>query len=181
MSTTAAACTQPGCTGSILDGYCDVCGSPPSLPPPLPPSGTPPARPSATPPARAGSTGTSAAGVGDAPSTASRASNRLASTALGSARAGHGGTGVTRRVGTSSTRLRGPRLGAGLTTVPAIPAVDAAKAILKDPRVPEDKRVCPSCGAAVGRSRDGQPGRTEGFCWQCRNPFSFTPKLHAGD
>ncbi len=26
MSTTA--CAQPGCTGSILDGYCDVCGSP---------------------------------------------------------------------------------------------------------------------------------------------------------
>ena len=22
------ACTQPGCTGNILDGYCDVCGSP---------------------------------------------------------------------------------------------------------------------------------------------------------
>ena len=21
-------CAQPGCTGSILDGYCDVCGSP---------------------------------------------------------------------------------------------------------------------------------------------------------
>ena len=24
----ATACTQPGCTGAILDGYCDVCGSP---------------------------------------------------------------------------------------------------------------------------------------------------------
>ena len=23
-----AACTQPGCTGTIVDGYCDVCGSP---------------------------------------------------------------------------------------------------------------------------------------------------------
>src|SRR5512132_4470479 len=22
------ACTQPGCTGIIVDGYCDVCGSP---------------------------------------------------------------------------------------------------------------------------------------------------------
>ena len=133
-------------------------------------------------PARAGSVATSAAGVGDAPSTVSRASNRLASTALGSARAGR------RRHAASPagsapprTRLRGARLGAGLTTVPAIPAVDAAKAILKDPQVPEDKRVCPSCGAAVGRSRDGQPGRTEGFCPQCRNPFSFTPKLQAGD
>jgi serine/threonine-protein kinase PknG len=33
----------------------------------------------------------------------------------------------------------------------------------------------------VGRSRDGQPGRTEGFCPNCRSPFSFTPKLKAGD
>ena len=22
------ACTQPACTGTIVDGYCDVCGSP---------------------------------------------------------------------------------------------------------------------------------------------------------
>jgi len=33
----------------------------------------------------------------------------------------------------------------------------------------------------VGRARDGQPGRTEGFCPKCRNPFSFNPKLRAGD
>ncbi len=26
------ACTQPGCTGNILDGYCDVCGSPAAAP-----------------------------------------------------------------------------------------------------------------------------------------------------
>ena len=26
------ACTRPGCTGTIVDGYCDVCGSPPSAP-----------------------------------------------------------------------------------------------------------------------------------------------------
>ena len=25
---TTTACAQPGCTGAILDGYCDVCGSP---------------------------------------------------------------------------------------------------------------------------------------------------------
>ena len=74
-----------------------------------------------------------------------------------------------------STRLRGARLGAGLTTIPAVPAIDAAKAILDEPEVPEDKRFCPSCGAPVGRVRDGQPGRTEGFCAKCRNPFSFTP------
>ena len=25
---TTIACTQPGCSGTIMDGYCDVCGSP---------------------------------------------------------------------------------------------------------------------------------------------------------
>jgi hypothetical protein len=24
------ACTEPGCTGAIVDGYCDICGSPPA-------------------------------------------------------------------------------------------------------------------------------------------------------
>ena len=157
---TTTTCTQPGCTGTILDGYCDVCWSPAG----------------AAPPAVAG---VSSAGVDSTPSTVSRASSRLASAPLGSARTA-GATKVTRRTGTSSVRLRTARLGAGLTTVPPQPAIDAATALMVDPQVPEDKRVCPSCGAAVGRSRQGQPGRTEGFCPQCRNPFSFTPKLTPG-
>jgi serine/threonine-protein kinase PknG len=52
---------------------------------------------------------------------------------------------------------------------------------MKNPEVPEEKRNCPNCGHPVGRSRDGQPGRTEGFCPNCGNPFSFTPKLQPGD
>jgi serine/threonine-protein kinase PknG len=158
---TTIACAQPGCTGTILDGYCDVCGSPEGS-------------------AGDVSAGTAPAGVAGTASTVSRASNRLASTALGSARRPAGST-TTSRLGTSSKRLRGARLGAGLTTIPPVPAVDAAAAIMKNPVVPEEKRSCPSCGAPVGRSRDGQPGRAEGFCARCRNPFSFVPKLKAGD
>ncbi len=158
---TTIACTQPGCTGTIQDGYCDVCGSPEG-------SAATPAQSAATAP-----------GIAGTASTVSRASNRLASTALGSARARTGSS--TTRLGTSSKRLRGARLGAGLTTIPPVPAVDAAAAIMKNPVVPEEKRACPSCGSPVGRSRDGQPGRTEGFCAKCRNPFSFTPKLQPGD
>ena len=30
---TAVACTQPGCGGTIQDGYCDVCGLAPAPPP----------------------------------------------------------------------------------------------------------------------------------------------------
>ncbi len=33
----------------------------------------------------------------------------------------------------------------------------------------------------MGRSVDGRPGRTEGFCPQCRTRYSFDPKLAAGD
>jgi serine/threonine-protein kinase PknG len=146
-----AACTQPGCTGSVVDGYCDVCGSPPDAAPVTAPE-------PATSPVQT--------------------STSLASTAIGSAR---GRTGVTRRVGTASRRLRAARLGAGLTTVPAQPPVDPATAVLEDATVAEEKRHCPSCGAPVGRSIEGRPGRTEGFCPQCRSRYSFDPKLHAGD
>ena len=169
-------CTQPGCSGTVVDGYCDICGSP------GPEGSGSQSAPGGTVSTATGvSVATMPAGLAQSPSTVSRASNQLASTALGSARATADGSRVTRRVGTSSTRLRGARLGAGLTSIPPVPAVDAAKAVLKDPMVPEDRRTCPSCGSPVGRSRDGQPGRTEGFCPTCRNPFSFTPKLRAGD
>ncbi len=33
----------------------------------------------------------------------------------------------------------------------------------------------------MGRGRDGSPGRAEGFCRNCGTPFSFIPKLAAGD
>ena len=115
--------------------------------------------------------------MGHTPSTAS-ASTRLGSAALGSARVG---TSATRRVRSGSTRLRSARLGAGLTRVPPAPAVDAAKAINPNPQVPEDKRNCSVCGAPVGRSIDGRPGREEGFCPKCGAAYSFTPKLHSGD
>ena len=153
---TTIPCSQPGCTGSILDGYCDICGSP---------GGAPAAEENQ---------------AAQTMSTVSRASNRLASAPIGSART-TAGTKLTRRVGTSSTRLRGARLGAGLTTVPPIPAIDAGDAIMTDPQVPEERRFCPSCGNPVGRSRAGHPGRSDGFCPKCRNPFSFSPKLKPGD
>lgn len=166
-------CTQPGCPGVVVDGYCDVCGTPAG------------AAPGASAPAAAvgAAPGETPAGADAAPSAVSRASKasiRLASTALGSARSA-GGTVVTRRVGTSSTRLRAARLGAGLTTVPPQPAVDASQAIMANPEVAEDKRVCSVCGGPVGRSIEGRPGRTEGFCPRCGAPFSFTPKLQPGD
>jgi serine/threonine-protein kinase PknG len=156
-------CTQPGCTGQIEDGYCNVCGMAAS------PAGH----------AAAGSaSGTTPAGVAAAPSTRTN-SSRLGSAPLGSARSK--GTRPTRRTGTGSTRLRGRQLGAGLTFVPTRPHLDPRSAVMAKPSVPEDKRTCSNCGSPVGRSRGGKPGKADGFCPNCRTPFSFTPKLQPGD
>jgi len=162
VSSEGTPCTQPGCTGTIVDGYCDVCGTPAGVP------------------------ATQSGGDDQAPLSAGAAastlgSSRLQSTALGSQRAPGDGSKITKRVRSGSQRLRSARLGAGLTRVPPAPVIDAAQAIMKNPEVPEEKRNCPYCGKPVGRSRDGQPGRTEGFCPNCGNPFSFTPKLQPGD
>src|SRR5829696_3070442 len=100
------ACTEPGCTGTYEDGYCNVCGSPQS-------SGAGGA---------AGPSATSLLGTGVAQAAPDRAaaatdpdaerstrtgrtsSSRLATAALGSARTvATGGSRPTRRIGTSST------------------------------------------------------------------------------
>ncbi len=156
-------CTHPGCPGTIVDGYCDVCGSP------------------AVATSEPAADDQSPMSAGGEVSAVTGGSSALKSTALGSQRASGNGSQITRRVRSGSQRLRSARLGAGLTRVPPAPVIDAAQAIMKNPQVPEEKRYCPNCGAPVGRSRDGQPGRSEGFCPKCGNPFSFTPKLQPGD
>ncbi len=206
-------CTQPGCSGTITDGYCDVCGMA--------------AEPGTSAPGAALGCGagllllrlarrrppmvrlhptrllgldrrrllrhlrhgrelprlhiaaSSSTTILDAGSVATSAS-RVQSAAFGSERAGAASV-ATRRARSGSQRVRAARIGAGLTSVPPAPPVDAAKAINPNPVVPEDKRSCSKCGNEIGRSRDGEPGRPEGFCAQCGQPFSFTPKLQAGD
>ena len=172
VSVRGGACTQPGCSGTVIDGYCDVCGSP---------AGAPAASAPAAAPAAASTVDDAPVAETGAGSTRTEGSSRLNATALGSRLAVSSGSKITRRIQSGSQRLRSARLGAGLTRVPPAPVIDASQAIMKDPQVPEDKRVCPNCGAPVGRSRDGQPGRAEGFCPKCGTAFSFTPKLQPGD
>ncbi|WP_425413843.1 tetratricopeptide repeat protein [Propionicicella superfundia] len=133
----------------MVDGYCDVCGSP-AVAPPAPAGGT----------------------------SVTRASVRLSSALIGSQRVA-GTAPVTRR--TTSSRIRSQRLGAGLTTVPPAPPVEPSASVMTDPAIPENRRNCPHCGQPVGRSIGDQPGRLEGFCPNCRKPYSFTPKLAPGD
>jgi len=82
-------CRMPGCNGNIIDGYCDVCGSP------------------------AGATEASSAPR--SPSTGqtsvTRASSLLSSTALGSARAGGAASRSTKRIRETAKRLRAGTVG----------------------------------------------------------------------
>jgi serine/threonine-protein kinase PknG len=146
-------CAETGCGGTVVDGYCDVCG-------------TAPAPPGAEQASAAPSTATAAAG--SRPTAASRPTSRS--------------TGTARTGSSRSSSSRG-RLGAGVVVMPRVPRGDPAAAILSDPKVPEGSRFCGNtdCGKPVGRGADGNPGRTEGFCTQCGTRFSFIPKLSRGD
>ncbi|MFG2892810.1 tetratricopeptide repeat protein [Streptomyces sp. NPDC048248] len=84
--------------------------------------------------------------------------------------------------GSGAGSARG-RLGAGLVSVPQVPRPDPRAAVLENPEVPERKRFCSrgDCGAPVGRARGEHEGRAAGFCTKCGHPYSFVPKLRAGE
>lgn len=184
-------CRQPGCTGTIVDGYCDVCGMPaPTMPVG---QGTPGARPAEQHSGRCtqpGCQGWVVDGYCDVcgappgtdmvptPSGITRASIQLGSAALGSARASSFGESVRRRRRRTTTA---GRLGAGLIQVPPAPAIDPSRALMVDPVVPPERRTCPRCGTKVGQQTAEGEGRNEGFCPNCRAPYSFGVKLHPGD
>ncbi|MFI7700121.1 tetratricopeptide repeat protein [Nonomuraea sp. NPDC049480] len=134
-------CAQPGCTGTIEDGYCDLCGH----------AATPPALPSVSLPTQASSPHT----------------NPVSRPMTGPTSSGRSRAGVL----------------ATIADLPSVPYRDPATAVMTDPKVPEDKRFCANsqCGKPVGRSREGRPGLTDGFCPHCRTLFSFTPKLDKDD
>jgi serine/threonine-protein kinase PknG len=90
-------------------------------------------------------------------------------------------TARTRRGATMRTTTMHPRLAGGLVEFPPVQPRDPVASVMTDPRVAEEKRICSNCDSPVGRGHDGEPGRTDGFCRQCGKPFSFTPKLKAGD
>jgi len=162
-------CNRPECPGGgsgviDADGYCSECGLAPA-----------PVR-AAAPAAGQGSTSRSTS------TSTSRPSSRSMSGRSRASRSTSRGTSVSVRSTRSSTSQssRG-RLGAGLVTVPPIPRPDPRSMVLQNPEVPERKRFCSSCEKPVGRTRNGVPGRPEGFCTGCGNAYSFSPKLFAGD
>ncbi|MFD5796877.1 serine/threonine-protein kinase [Streptomyces diastatochromogenes] len=185
MSQAQQSCQRPGCEGTYEDVgggelYCDTCG----LAPVVSSSGM-----VGSPP-----TGITSGGKGSASSGSSRSartssqssrSRRSVSGRLSRSLSGKstGRSVSVRSSGSSSgTSTRG-RLGAGLVSVPQVPRPDPRAMVLENPEVPERKRFCSrsDCGAPVGRARGDRPGRTEGFCTKCGHPYSFVPKLKAGD
>ena len=155
---------SPAAPGSIVDGYCDVCGSPPS--PPAARTGRHPERRLDRRPTAPGGSGArlrrdvTRPGSATRPSTVSRASNRARRSTAARVRPGGRQRRPASPAGSAprSTRLRGARLGAGLTTVPPIPAIDAAKAIMKNPAGPGGQAGLPELRRR-GRPLPRRPAR----------------------
>ncbi|MFD8835182.1 serine/threonine-protein kinase [Streptomyces griseofuscus] len=186
MSGAGRACQRPGCEGSYEDVgggelYCDTCG----LAPVVSATGMVGSPPTGVTRGAAGSRGFGSARSARTSSQSSR-SRRSVSGRL--SRSLSGGAATARSVsvrssGSSSGSSGRGRLGAGLVDVPQVPRPDPHTMVLDNPEVPERKRFCSrsDCGAPVGRARGERPGRTEGFCTKCGHPYSFVPKLKAGD
>ncbi|KUN83482.1 serine/threonine protein kinase [Streptomyces bungoensis] len=191
MSRPGQNCQRPGCEGAYEDVgggelYCDTCGLAPVVSVGGPPSGggmvgSPPTGVTRS-SAQSGSSRSSRSARTSSQSSKSRrsVSGRLSRSLPGSS---SGRSVSVRSSGSSSGASTRGRLGAGLVSVPQVPRPDPRAMVLENPEVPERKRFCSrsDCGAPVGRARGDRPGRTEGFCTKCGHPYSFVPKLRAGD
>ncbi|PVD11263.1 serine/threonine-protein kinase [Streptomyces sp. CS207] len=192
MSEAGRTCQRPGCGGTYEDVgggelYCDTCGLAPVVAAngmvASPATGvTGGGRGSR---GSTGSGGSRSTGRGSRTSSQSSRSRRSVSGRLSRSVSGRstGRSVSVRSSGSGAGASARGRLGAGLVEVPAIPRPDPRAMVLDDPEVPERKRFCSrsDCGAPVGRARGERPGRTEGFCTKCGHPYSFVPKLRAGD
>ncbi|GGW37054.1 serine/threonine protein kinase [Streptomyces lucensis JCM 4490] len=182
MSQPGQTCQRPDCAGSYEDVgggelYCDTCG----LAPVVSANGSVGSPPTGVAKGAADS-GSSRSSRTSSQSSKSRrsVSGRLSRSLSGSST---GRSVSVRSSGSSSGASTRGRLGAGLVSVPQVPRPDPRAMVLRNPEVPERKRFCSrsDCGAPVGRARGDRPGRTEGFCTKCGHPYSFVPKLRAGD
>jgi serine/threonine-protein kinase PknG len=157
-------CRRGGCAGVIEDEYCNVCG-------------LAELKPSALVASHGATRGRNGVGAASGPLSARTdvRSSAVATTGTGSSpmsRAGNGANG-SRRTRQSSRRTSRKQLGAGLISLPDLPSIEPEKAVLLDPQVPERKRFCAKCEAALRREA--------GFCGKCGTKYSFVPTLKAGD
>jgi serine/threonine-protein kinase PknG len=182
MSRPGQSCQRPGCEGSYEDVgggelYCDTCG----LAPVVSARGMVGSAPTGVAKGAVDSGGSRSSSQSSQSSKSRRSVSGRLSRSL-SGRSSGRSVSVRSSGSSSGTPTRG-RLGAGLVHVPQVPRPDPRSMVLDNPEVPERKRFCSrsDCGAPVGRARGDRPGRTEGFCTKCGHPYSFVPKLKAGD
>jgi serine/threonine-protein kinase PknG len=116
-------CTKKGCTGTIEDGYCNVCGL-----------------------AAAKSQDTSQK------QSASISTRSSVTTGTGSSPLTNRSKG-TRRTTSTSARSSKRQLGAGLVSIPELPSTEPEKALLINPNVPENKRFCANCNSQLRREK----------------------------
>ena len=117
-------CRQQGCTGTIEDGYCNVCGHAEVKTP-------------------------AASAVGGTGRSSSILSARV-TTGTGSSPVSRSAAG-SRRTSRSSSRTTRKQLGAGLITLPDLPSIEPERAILLEAKVPERKRFCAKCESPLKR------------------------------
>jgi serine/threonine-protein kinase PknG len=145
-------CKRQGCTGIIEEGYCNVCGL------------------------AAIKTQESSRGN---PSVVTQHSLSITKGTASSITTGTGSSPLTnrskgsRRTSHSTSRSSRRQLGAGLVSVPELPSTEPEKAILAEPKVPDNKRFCSNCNNSLRREK--------GFCPKCGQKYSFIPTLKPSD
>ncbi|KAM3112406.1 tetratricopeptide repeat protein [Phormidesmis sp. 146-33] len=117
-------CTRNQCTGTIEDGYCDVCGLAAVV---------------------AGSQRYSSVRV--------TGRSTPVTTGTGSSPLTNRSTKGSRRTSPTSARSTRKQLGAGLVSVPELPSTDPEKALLLESVVPENKRFCSNCNHGLKREK----------------------------
>jgi serine/threonine-protein kinase PknG len=138
-------CNRTGCTGIIEDGYCNVCGM----------------------------AAIKNQDISLLKNAVTKSSGSIPTGATSSPLTNRSSKGSRRTTTSTSARSSRRQLGAGLVSIPELPSTEPEKAILLDPKVPENKRFCSNC--------DNSLKREKGFCPKCGKKYSFIPSLNPGD
>lgn len=149
-----SACTQPGCTGKIDDGYCDVCGM----------AGAGTARTSAA-------AGSARTGTGSARTRSARSSRSARSTRTGSTRSGR--TGSRSLAGRPLARPPLPALDPLAALVPGV--VPERKRFCSgcDTPLKRDAGFCPKCGQEYSFLPTLSPGDVVADKYEIKGTLAF--------
>lgn len=138
-------CQRNSCGGEMVDGICEDCGKP--------------------------VIGKSLLSLSNTTNTTS-VTNTVSTISYSATVGTHSSRRKTSRSSRGSSKRR-QSLGGGLISLPDQPSLDPLNSLMLKSEVPARKRICPSCGSKVNR--------TKGFCTQCSSEYNYEPSLKAGD